>query len=388
MRILYFSFVELDIPNACQTHTLGVLRGFSHNGCQVDVVVPRPVHVKLEIKNVRFYYLWPWRFSHLGRAWVKVLSSLLMFFLCAKNKYDAIYVREMEVNPGPRLCSKLFNIPLYMEINDLIVPVLSESGFPSPLLHKVKRNQKLDFRQSSGLIVPSASMCDWIINRYRLPESKVHMILNGTEIHNTNTLDRVRARNKLGLPPTCFCLGFVGNIYERYDFGSTLQAIIECQDEIPDLHFVIVGEGPLAYEVKSNAKKLGLQKKMIFTGYIQPEELTGILPAIDIGLLTLTKKAILRYGPLSTKFSTYATYRLPIIAAGFSLEGYPDELVQGLSLVPPEDPQALADTILWLYKHPEEREKKAKILHDFISKKLTWNAITGEILNIIKRDII
>jgi len=57
-----------------------------------------------------------------------------------------------------------------------------------------------------------------------------------------------------------------------------------------------------------------------------------------------------------------------------------------LSLVPPQDSQALANTILWLYRHPKEREKKAKILHDFVVKKLTWNAVAGEILEIIKRD--
>lgn len=386
MKILYFSFVELDIPNACQTHTLGVLRGFSHHGCQVDALVPRPIYVRQEIPNVRFYYLWPWRFSPLGILWVKFLSSLLMFFLCIKNKYDVIYVREMEVNPGPRLCSKLFQIPLYMEINDLIVLVLSENGVPSPLLRKIKRHQELDFQQSSGLIVPSVPMCDWIIDQYGLSESKVHTILNGTEVSNTSKLDRIQAREKLNLPLTCFCLGFVGTIYNGYDFNSILQAAIKCQDEIPHLHLLIIGDGPMTGEVKRKVTKLGLRKKTVFHGYIQPEELGRILPAIDVGLLLRSREGTLRYGPLSTKFSTYAVYHLPIITAGFSMEGYPDELAQGLSLVPPEDPQALADMILWLYHHPEERKGKAKILHEFVVKKLTWDAVIKQILNIMEND--
>jgi glycosyltransferase involved in cell wall biosynthesis len=303
-----------------------------------------------------------------------------------KNKYDVIYVREMEANPGPRLCSKLFNIPLYMEINDLIIQVLSESGAPSPLLCKVKRNQKLDFRQSSGLIVPSVPMCDWIINRYGLPESKVHMILNGAEIYNTNMSDRVRARNKLGLPSTCFCLGFIGNIYPAYDFDSIFKAAIKCQDEISQLYMTIIGDGPMTSEIKGKVSELGLWGKTVFYSYIQTKELCNILPAFDVGLLLRSKEGASRYGPLSTKFSTYAVCRLPVIVAGSSFEGYPDELAQGLSMVPPEDPQALADTILWLYRHPKEREKKAKILHDFVVNKLTWDSVTGEILEIIKRD--
>jgi len=386
MKILYFSFVELDIPNACQAHTLGVLRGFSNNSCKVDAVVPRPKKVRPKIPNVHFYYIWPWRFSYLGRIWVKFLDLMFMFFLCLKNHYDAIYVREMEANPVPRLCSKLFHIPLYMEINDLIIPVLSENGYSSDLIYKVKKNQELDFRQSTGLIVPSVPMCDWIIDRYGFPESKVHMILNGTEASITNKLDRDQARNKLGLPPTCFCLGFVGNIYKGYDFDSIFKATINCQNEISQLYSVIIGHGPMAGEVKRKVSELGLGAKTVFSGYIHPEELGSILPAIDVGLLLRSKKGASRYGPLSTKFSTYAIYQLPIIASGYSLEGYPDELSQGLFLVPPENPHVLADMILWLYNHPEERKERANILHDFVIKKLTWNTVTKEIVDVIKHD--
>ena len=42
MKILYFAYVELDIPNACQTHALGILSGCGRNGCQVDAIIPRP----------------------------------------------------------------------------------------------------------------------------------------------------------------------------------------------------------------------------------------------------------------------------------------------------------------------------------------------------------
>ena len=385
-KILYFSFAEFDIPNACQTHTLGVLRGFSSNSRKVDAIVPRPKKVRPKIPGIHFYYLWPWRFSPLGRMWFKFLSSLVMIFLCMRKKYGFIYVREMEANPGPRLCSKLFHIPLYMEINDLIVPVLSENGYPSNFLNRVKRNQELDFEHAAGLIVPSARMRDWIIEKYGLPENKVHKILNGTEVPNIDKVDQASAREKLGLPPACFCLGFAGNMHDRFDFNSTLDAFILCRDKISHLRLVFVGDGPKANDLRKKVNESGLENKTVFTGYVQFEELASILPAFDVGLLIPTKKAIERYGPFSTKSSTYAIFRLPIIAAGFSLEGYPDELSRGLFLVPPEDPHALADIFLWLFNHPEERKEKGDILHDFVIKKLTWNAVTKEILDVIKHD--
>jgi len=386
MRILYFSFVELDVPNACQTHTLGVLRGFSHHGCRVDALVPRPIYVRPAIQNVRFFYLWPWRFSTFGRKWINLLSFTVMFFLCTKNRYDAIYVREMERNPGPRLCSNLFKIPLYMEINDLIVRVLLDNGAPSTKIQKAKNSQKLDFKQAAGLVVPSVPMRDWIIDQYDLPHSKVHMLLNGTDMLGINELHKIKAREELKVPPVSFCLGYLGNIYKEYDFDSILQAFIRCQDKIPNLYLILIGNGPIADELKKTVSELGLETKTIFTGYVHPENLGRILPALDVGLLIRSKEGTLRYGPASTKLPTYALFHLPVITAGFSLHGYPDELNQGLHLVPPEDPDSLADIILWLYNHPEERNHSAKVLHDFVIQNLTWDSVTREILNILMRD--
>jgi glycosyltransferase involved in cell wall biosynthesis len=311
-----------------------------------------------------------------------------MVLLCLKNKYDAIYVREMEKNPGPRLCSKLFHLRLYIEINDLLLPALLDHSSPTTLIRKVKHCQELDFQQAAGLIVPSVTMREWIVRQYDLSEDKVHMILNGTDSLPTNEHDRINAKKNIGLPPNCFCLGFIGTIYDRYDFDSMLNATLICQKNIPQLYFAVIGDGPFLDEVKKKVTELGLAKQTVFTGYIQPDKLGKILPAADIGLSILNKKYSLRYGPVTTKLSTYAAYHLSVVTTGFSLEGYPDQLAHGLHLVAPEDPNALADTIIWLHDNTEKRQHKAKILHDFVSEKLTWNHVTKEILEIVKTDTI
>ena len=306
-----------------------------------------------------------------------------MFFLCIWTKFNAIYVREMEQNPGPRLCSKLFNIPLYMEINDLIVPLLTESEATSTIIRKVVRNQKLDFNQATGLIVPSVPMCNWIIDQYSLSKSKVHMILNGAEESNGYKLNKSQARTELGLHHSCFCIVFIGNIYKEYDFNTILRAVAECQAKIPMIRFFIIGDGPLTEQLKRQVNELGIDNKVIFTGYIPHDKLGRLARAADVGLLIRTKRGAERYGPVSTKLSTYASFKMPVITAGSSLKGYPNELAQGLLLIPPEDPHALTDLFFYLYSHPEEREQRANILYNFARKKLTWKQITRDILNVI-----
>jgi glycosyltransferase involved in cell wall biosynthesis len=209
------------------------------------------------------------------------------------------------------------------------------------------------------------------------------MILNGADKPINNKLSKIEARKKIGIPVDCFCLVFVGNIYHEYDFLTILKAVTECKKKISYISLIIIGNGPLLDQVKKTVNKMRINKNVIFAGYIPEKKLGKILPAADAGLLIRTKKGALRYGPVSTKLSTYVSYHLPVVTAGWSLEGYPDELAQGLYLIPPEDNQALSNIFTYLHNHPEDRARKAKILNDFASKKLTWESVAKEILEVI-----
>ncbi len=386
MKILYFSFVELDIPNACQTHTLGVLRGFSNNSCKVDAIVPRPKKVRHKIPNVHFYYIWPWQFSVSGRLWIKILGGLYFFTLCLFKKYDAIYVRELEVNPFPRWCSKIFRIPFYIEINSILLQQMKMAGIDRSRMLRVEKHQGSDFKQATGLIVPSFPRYNWIIEHYDLKPNKVHMILNGTNTPTAKKTDRAIALNELNLPQNGFYLGFLGNVWGYYDLITIFKAMELCLEGIPNLHMIMIGAGPEIDNLRNKSQEIHVNSRLIFLGYVQPESLFSVMGAVDVGLINLTKKGLQDLGPVTTRFATYAAFKLPIIANNMYIKGYADDLIQGLSLVPPEDPRALADVILWLYNHPKERKEKANILHDFVIKKLTWNAVTKEILDIINRD--
>lgn len=386
MKILYFSFVELDIPNACRTHTVGVLSGFSNNACKVDAIVPRPKKTRLKIPGVRFYYIWPWRFSALGKFYVKMLGGILFFMLCLFKQYDAIYVRELELNPFPRWCSKLFQIPLYIENNSILPESMEAPSVKENHILRVKRYQSADFACASGLIVPSYPRLLWIIDNYAIEPNKVHMILNGTDIFIEEKLSRSITLTKLNLPEEGFYLCFLGNIWKSYDLVTIIKSMKLCSDKIQHIYLIVIGGGPELENLKALAKLYRLNSNIIICGYIQPENLFEIMGAIDIGLINLTKKGLRDLGPVTTRFATYAAYQIPVIANNFYIEGYPEELTRGLLLVPPEEPQALAEMICWLYKHPEEMREKAKILHDFVLKNLTWNAVAKEILKTIVED--
>lgn len=379
MRILYFAYVDLDRPNACQAHTLGLLRGFSANGCQVEAVVPRPLSSLPDMPQVRFHFLPPHHgsrrkiFSAIGH------SLLTLFRLCRGHRFQAIYARDMDVFVGPRWCAKFFGLPLYLEVDD--VPV--EGSYP-PLIHRlVQANVKADYRQATGLIVPSAPRRHLIIDGSGIAPGKVHLVLNGADPPHGRPLTKAQARKHLGLPSRCFCLGYVGSVNERYDFDTMLQALKLCQGESARPFLLVVGDGSHLNQVRNRARELGLADRVVFTGFLQSRELSAVVPAMDVGLMSLRAEEVKLHGPVHTKLATYGLFGLPVITAGYSLAGYPGALQDSLWLVPPEDTRSLAEACLHLSRHPQERRRLGGALARYVKKHLTWTHVAENIVKIM-----
>ena len=159
-----------------------------------------------------------------------------------------------------------------------------------------------------------------------------------------------------------------------------------CKTRLPKLFLIIIGGGPNLSNVKKIAKCNGLSSKIVDLGYIQPNALHRVMGAIDVSLMNLTFKGLRDLGPITTRFATYAAFQIPVIANIEYLEHYHQGLTRGLFTVKHENPQELANMVLWLYHHPEERENKARILYDFVTKNLTWDLVSQEIKDIIGHD--
>lgn len=384
MKILYFSFVELDIPNACQTHTIGILNGFSNNGCMVDAILPKPKYLRPKMDNIRFFYIWPWRFSLTGKSWLKCILFVRMIQLCTINSYDVIYIREMENNPAPRWCSWLFGIPLFVEVNDLLPEYYKNNGASRFYVHLLSVNQRKDFSHAAGIFVNSVSMGNWIKKEYPYTADKVTLQINGASEFRNLVSPRAVALKNIGLPPDSFTLGFIGTIYERFDFNTVLKAIHYLEKNIPNLHFVLIGDGPRVDIIKNKVAHYNLERRVHFTGYIEEEKLGNYVAAFDIALIPLSKKSTDLYGSLPTKFATYSMLGVPVVTTKSKISQYPKDIRENIFLYIPENRYSLSETILFLHKNKKLRRKSADKLKKYVSTHLTWNKVSQNVIENMK----
>lgn len=153
-------------------------------------------------------------------------------------------------------------------------------------------------------------------------------------------------RERLDLPQTGNIILFAGWLSFHKGPGVLLQSLPEIIKEIPETLVVFLGTGGLRKKLEEMANKLSIEKHVRFAGYIKDRyEKALFFHSADIFVLpsTLTES----FGIVSLEAMACG---LPVVAS--NIGGIPDVVKDGENglLVPPQDPEALAEAIIRILK--------------------------------------
>lgn len=90
---------------------------------------------------------------------------------------------------------------------------------------------------------------------------------------------RIRKKHRKGNGPL---LIFVGRIVYEKGIDDLIKAATILKDRLPDLTALIVGEGPDRQNLKDEVDRLGRADRIIFKGWVQPEQVPSYMMAGDI----------------------------------------------------------------------------------------------------------
>lgn len=154
-------------------------------------------------------------------------------------------------------------------------------------------------------------------------------------------LDPVAARAALSVPPDVPHLGWVGRLSPEKGTDLFLQAFARCPDN--RLHASIIGDGRLRPLLEAQARGLGIADRLRFCG--QLEDAHRYFGAFDMFVMSSHTE-----GAPIVLFEAFAA-GVPVVAT--AVGGIPEIAGRGeATLVPPHDPQALADAITALLGDP------------------------------------
>ena len=87
-------------------------------------------------------------------------------------------------------------------------------------------------------------------------------------------------RRAYQLPETAPLVGIVGRLMPVKNHALFLEAAARIKQTMPEAHFVIVGDGELHETLQQQAKHLGLENCLTFTGWVQ--EMTEVYSDLDV----------------------------------------------------------------------------------------------------------
>lgn len=201
------------------------------------------------------------------------------------EQYDIIHIQTPFVAHylGTKL-SRLLNIPcvetyhtFFEEYLYHYVPLV-----PKKLMRMVaKRFSRHQGNSLDGMVVPSHPMLSVLKNYGITTHSAV--IPTGIEPDSFVLGDRAAFRQNYSIPQDRPVLLFVGRVAHEKNIGFLLQVLVQVRKKIPEILFVIAGEGPARDNLEKEAMALDLSDNVMFIGYLDRHtELNSCYRAADI----------------------------------------------------------------------------------------------------------
>jgi glycosyltransferase involved in cell wall biosynthesis len=189
----------------------------------------------------------------------------------------------------------------------------------------------------------SEAIRDQVRRERRVPAAKTRTIRYGVDAEKFNPVSGGSYRNELGIPRGKIVFGTIARLTEQKGHRYLLEALPKIVPECPDALFLFAGDGPLRASLEARAAALGVERHVRFLGF--RSDVVSLLAAFDAFVLPS-----LYEGLPNAVLEAMACAR-PVIAT--SVDGTPEAVVHGETglLVPPGDPAALADALLYFVRN-------------------------------------
>jgi glycosyltransferase involved in cell wall biosynthesis len=183
-----------------------------------------------------------------------------------------------------------------------------------------------------------------------LPSPRIETLYHGpsTTFH-ADIQDRDGIRREFNIPDGTLLVGTVANLKAKKGYRYLLQAAAVVRRELPDVRFLVVGQGPEESFLRGEARRLGLDGTVIFAGY--RDDASRVASAFDIFALPSL------YEGLSIALIEAMSLGKPSVVTRTG--GVPEVVEHGQHglTVPPGDADELATALLALLKDDDLRTR-------------------------------
>ena len=201
-------------------------------------------------------------------------------------------------------------------------------------------------RVTSAYFGVAKAQTDYLVDDLKYSPDKIRIIHNGVDPDDFQWTDDRRAVSNLGIGESDKVVGILAAFRPEKDHDTFLRAARLVADRIAQTKFLIVGDGPMRPEIERLIRELDLDDCVVLTG--SRSDVPDVLRAFDVFVLS------------SYTVECFPMALLEAMAAGrpavcTAVGGVPEMIEEAVTgyLVPPRDPDALADRLVRILSDSE-----------------------------------
>ncbi len=168
---------------------------------------------------------------------------------------------------------------------------------------------------------------------------------------------------------------FIGSFYRYEGLDLLIEAYARIRTRFPDLRLLLVGGGEMEKELLENARKLGVQDGVIFTGRIPQERIPGVYALADV---MVYPRYAMRLTELVTPLKSLEAMAMGKALLASDVGGHRELIQDGRTgvLFPPGDAGALAESLARLLENPGLRRSLEESGRVWVAAERTWAKVT------------
>ena len=290
--------------------------------------------------------------NELKRIYYFLKYSLYSIWFALTEKYDMVLFSSGPISTGiPGLMAKfLKRKPIVFEVRDLWPGVVEEIGIIKNrvVLGLAYFFESVLYRSSDLIITLSPGMEENIQKRF--PKARISTITNCANFDLFKNIKQKRSNSKFAI--YMGNIGAVNNSELIFNAAKILQ-----EKKRDDIKVVMIGDGQMYLELLGKVKMEGITNLSIHRS-MPKLELIRYLGNAFVSIVPLIDVKILDSSSPNKLYESFAA-GIPVIqTTGGWIKNLMDEYDVG-STVDPNQPEQLAEALIYYYDHPEEVERKS-----------------------------
>lgn len=310
-------------------------------------------------------------------------ERLIDFFLRQRRPYDLVHANFWMSGHAAAEARRALGIPFVITFHALgrvrRQHQGSDDGFPDVRFEIEERLA----RQADRILAECPQDEQDLLSLYGADPNKIAVIPCGFDPQELWPVDRAKARRMLGLPEEEKVVLQLGRLVPRKGVDTVIQGFARAvrQMDSPARLVVVGGEAeipdpqltPEIGRLQKIAAREGLGDQVVFTGRRGRQALKYYYSAADVFV------SIPWYEPFGITPVEAMACGVPVIGSNVGGIRYTVRHGETGFLIPPRDPQALADRLLYLFEHPEKAKLFGKNAIHRARVLFTWENVCESI---------